>query len=210
MSFMFILNNLSVIKDFVLMIVSVIGAFVALKGLSTWNRQLKGSVEYDLARRLLKSTYKLRDAMRGVRNPFMTNQEMPEPPLEHGEDMKYEQIRHYGIEKAYLARWDKVNDIRTELQADMLEGEAIWGADLYPVFKDLFDLHLELFRNVRNYVEASNPNINSAIREATQIAMRKNRDVLYDMSADEPDEFTKDVTKALGKIEAYLKPHLRK
>lgn len=52
-------------KDIVLMLAAVVGAYVALRGLSTWNRQLKGGAEYELTRRLLKCTYRLRDATQG-------------------------------------------------------------------------------------------------------------------------------------------------
>lgn len=211
MSLIIVLQQyLPLVKDFILIIAAIIGAYVALTGLYTWSRQLKGSVEYDLTRRLLKSTYKLRDAVRNVRNPVMTSNEMPEPPNENAENMRYDQIRHYGIEKAYQARWDQVYEIRRELQADMLEAEAIWGTAVYDVFKGLFDLQTELFINVRNYIGVSNPDLNQAIRDALHKAMNQKRDVLYELSADEPDEFTKDVSAAIAEVETYLKPHLKK
>jgi hypothetical protein len=40
----------SIAKDTVITLAAAVGAYVALRGLSTWNRQLKGGVEYDLTK----------------------------------------------------------------------------------------------------------------------------------------------------------------
>jgi hypothetical protein len=58
-------------KDVVVAIAAFVGMIVALTGLNTWNRQLKGEVEYELTRRLLKCTYRLREAIQGVRHPMI-------------------------------------------------------------------------------------------------------------------------------------------
>ncbi len=46
---------ISVLKDILLSACAVTGAFVAVKGLNTWRRQLRGQSEYDLSRRILVS-----------------------------------------------------------------------------------------------------------------------------------------------------------
>jgi len=45
---------MSVLKDIVIIFAAISGAVVAILGLSTWKRQLKGKVEYDLAKKILK------------------------------------------------------------------------------------------------------------------------------------------------------------
>jgi hypothetical protein len=95
----------SVGKDVLVAVAAAVGAAVAVLGLNTWNRQLKGSAEYDFARRILKITYRLRDAMTKVRHPAMWAAEMPQPPPEEAKSMSGEEIFYYRHARAYQARW---------------------------------------------------------------------------------------------------------
>lgn len=201
---------ISITKDTVLTVAAVVGAYVALKGLSTWNRQLKGGVEYDLTRRILKCAYRLREAIKGVRNPVMWGNEMPPPPESEASNMSKEQVRHYGLANAYQQRWDKVTEVRTDLQTEMLEAEAIWGRVIYEKFEPIFKLQQELFSSVHAYISACNPNESEQSRAAYQGIMNKQRDILYDLTSENPDEFTQDINRAIKEIESFLKPHLRK
>jgi hypothetical protein len=179
-------------------------------GLSTWNRQLKGGVEYELTRRLLKQTYRLREAIKGVRNPVMWAAEMPAPPADEAADMTKDQIRFYGMSSAYQRRWDKVTEVRTDLQTELLEAEAVWGREVHKQFDPIFKLQHELWVAVHSYVTACNPDASEGMRDVMNKAMRKNRDILYEISGETEDEFSSDITKAIGSIESFLKPHLRK
>lgn len=199
-----------VAKDIVLTLAAVIGAYVALRGLSTWNRQLKGGVEYELTRRLLKQTYRLREAIKGVRNPVMWGGEMPYPNAEEVKDMSREQLRFYGLSNAYQKRWDKVTEVRADLQAELLEAEALWGQEIHNRFEPILKLQQELWVAVHFYITVCNPDAPQHTRDAREKAMSKNRDILYDMSGEAEDEFTSDVTHAVRNIEAFLKPHFRK
>ncbi|MCD4813731.1 hypothetical protein K8S19_08585 [bacterium] len=65
---------------------------VAITGLNTWKRQLKGKFEYDLCRRILVTLFKYRDAIDGVRHPFMYASEKPNPPEKETKSMTYEKF----------------------------------------------------------------------------------------------------------------------
>src|SRR4051812_47421939 len=117
----------AVSKDVVLTAVAMIGAFCAIKGLSTWNRQIKGTAEYELARRLLRCAYRLREAIKSVRNPLMLVEEMPSPPNDDAPFMGNEYRRFYGLSKGYQNRWDKVVEVESELRAELVEAEVLWG-----------------------------------------------------------------------------------
>ena len=203
-------DYVTVAKDIVLIIAAVIGSYVALRGLNTWNRQLKGGVEYELTRRLLKLTYRLREAIKGVRNPIMWGGETPTPDTEEAKDMSPDRRRFYDISNAYQKRWDKVTEVQADLQTELLEAEALWGQDIHSCFEPLLRLQQELFVAVHFYITACNPSESEDVRDAMSKAMRKKRDILYDMSGEKDDEFTNDVNQAIKSIEALLKPHLRK
>ncbi|MHB8471391.1 MAG: hypothetical protein ACYDC8_00810 [Gammaproteobacteria bacterium] len=204
---MCIAEVITVTKDAVLTIGAIVASYVALRGLNTWNRQLKGGVEYDLTRRLLRCTYKLREAMKGVRNPVMFGGEIPNPPEEEGKEMSADERRYYGTSQAYQRRWDKVSEVRNELQTELLEGEVIWGKVIHEKFEPLFALQRELFSDVHSYLVVCNPSEHEDSRRAMSEIRRKHREVLYSGLG---DPFSEDVEKIITDIETFLKPHLRK
>jgi hypothetical protein len=197
-------------KDVILAVGAIVAMYVAVRGLNTWNRQLKGGVEYELTRRLLKCTYHLREAIKLVRNPIMFNNEIPNPPADIAGEMTRDQKRYYGLSEAYQARWNKVTSARDGLQTELLEAEAIWGKVIYDQFEPLFSLQRELYSDVHSYLTVCNPAEHEDSKHAMSEIRRKRREVLYDTSSFEPDPFTDDVEKAITDIETFLKPHLKK
>lgn len=198
----------TLVKDLILSSAAITGAVVAIKGLSTWKRQLKGQSEYELSRRILVTLFKYRDAVAGVRHPVMWAFEMPSPPEDESKNMTREHVRFYGTSKAYQARWDKVQTERTSLYADLLEGEAIWGDELKKLFKVIFNLEHELFTSVRHYIELINPDTKEASKEAIRNIDNKRRDIMYDDLSEEGDEYKSDFQRGVEAIEKYLKPKL--
>lgn len=198
----------TLIKDLILSGAAIAGAVIAINGLSTWKRQLKGQSEYELSRRLLVTLFKYRDAIAGVRHPAMWAYEMPSPPEDESKNMSREHIRLYGTSKAYQARWDKVQAERASLYADLLESEAIWGDELKKLFKTLFNLEHELFTSVRHYVELINPETKEGSKESIRDIDKKRRDIMYDDLSEEGDDYRKDFQLGVEAIERYLKPKL--
>jgi hypothetical protein len=95
-----------IFKDLCLAFAAVGGFVIAVLGLRTWWRELKGKTEYDLARRILIATYKIRDAIQNVRNPFMSTSEYAS-----SESRKTQrETQNEGIAQAYQKRWDSVNE----------------------------------------------------------------------------------------------------
>jgi hypothetical protein len=201
---------IAIVKDVVVAAAAVVGAAVAVRGLNTWNRQLKGGAEYELARRILKVTYRLRDAIKGVRHPVMWAEEMPMPAEAEAAKMSRDDISFYGSSRAYQSRWQKVADVRTELQTELLEAEVLWGSELGKRFQALYKLEHELVVAIRSSVTLSDPKASEARKNAVQKRQAAARDITYDELSEEGDEFTKDVVRAIGPIEEYLKPHLRR
>jgi hypothetical protein len=197
------------LKDLVVTVAAAVGAAIAIHGLRTWNRQLKGSAEYELTRRLLKCTYRLRDAIRGVRNPFMSAAEMPAPSAEERAKMSLDQALHYGSVRGYQTRWDPVVAARSDLEAELLEAEVLWSKEVHAKFKPLFSLQHELAHQLRTHLRATDPSVPEHIRSALQAPLDKEREALYEMPGTE-NSFSIDLSAAVANIEAYLKPRLHK
>lgn len=57
---------ISAVTSFLAAVSAIAVAVIAGIGLRTWTKQLKGTAEYELAKRLLQAVYKVRDAMNDV------------------------------------------------------------------------------------------------------------------------------------------------
>lgn len=198
---------LPIAKDAVIIGAAIVGVYVAIKGLGAWRQQLTGRSDYELSRRILGTLFRYRDAIAGARHPAMWAAEMPAPPEPELGNMSQDELRFYGVSKAYQSRWDKVSEQRTNLYADLLEAEAIWGDELKNIFQRAFDLEHELFTNIRHHVELMNPKTPEATKNAIQKIRKKRRDIMYGEISDD-DEFKEDLTKVISEIEGYLKPKL--
>ena len=198
------------LRDIILTLTAVTGAYVAFQGLRTWEQQLKGSVEYNLARRILKLTYRLRNAIKQTRHPMMLSSEMSLPPDDKAQTMSQAQVSYYGISKAYQVRWEKVSNVIEELNADLLEAEALWGNEAKNIFDELYKLINELNMVIYYHLKAMNPDDTEDNRRAWSNIYRKKRDILYDTLEQGGDQYSKDFSEAIIQIENYLKPHLRK
>jgi len=196
------------IKDIILSIAAITTASVAVYGLSTWKRQHVGHVEYDLARRLLKTSYAIRNAINQVRHPMMWAYEMVEPP-EDGKTYSHQEKKHYGTANAYQKRWEKVQNAKDELNTDLLEAEAILGNEIYKIFKPCKDLESELFSSIQDYLQLINPNESDEMKEVISKSRKKQINILYDDLTDN-NEYRKNYTTAIEEIEKYLKPKLSK
>lgn len=193
-------------KDIVQTVTGVGAVLVAFSGLKTWKRQLKGGVEYELARRLLKSSYQMREALKAVRNPIMFPDEMPFPPTEQAAKMAPDDIRYYGLAKGYQTRWEKVVEVQMRMDTDFLEAEALWGKAVYDWFSKLTVLRHELKDVVYLHVRSIDPKNDLSI-EYDRLK-REKRDILYDLSTSIPDDYTSDVHNAISIIERKIEPYL--
>lgn len=148
------------------------GVALAVVGLDTWRRQLKGTHDFELGRRILKALYGLRDAIRNVRNPFMEGSEAtnPEDPSEPWQAT------------AYQRRWDKVAKERKDLNVALLEAEAVWGPSLKECDVKLHRHTMELFVVIRHYIQSIKE---SAFRDDFT---RDERNILYGLSDDTYDQ----------------------
>ncbi len=194
-------------KDLILAGAAITGSIVAVKGLSTWRRQLRGQAEYELAKRILKLTFQYRDAIYGVRNPFIWKYEMPDPPEEQAKNMSNDQKGFYSTSKAYDNRCNKVTEVRQALYPELLEAEVLWGKKIEEFFKVLFNLEKELYLYIRYFLKLKDPDILIDDKEPFKKIIRNKRDILYDSLSDD-DQFRKDFSSGIEAIENLLKSHL--
>jgi hypothetical protein len=196
-----------IIKDIIISIAATVGAVVAVMGLKTWRKELRGKTEYDLARNLLRTTYKVRDAIQIVRNPFMSAGEYT--PKQEQQDIKTSDDKSDGgLAYAYQKRWEYVSKGLVELDVYTLEAEAIWGSPI-----------LEKVKALRHCVSVLHTHLNSYLRRRHERKYsersadkydEKVESIIYSISDPEKDEYYDDVLDAVKGIESIVRPHLER
>lgn len=139
---------ISILKDVAIGAASLTAAIVAIRGLKTWKLQLVGHEEYELAKRVITSAYKLRDSIQELsRRKWIQN---PKVEAEFNLFETEEEIRLLLIHKMQhdlAAQIAKVKEDKAEFGNLELEVETLWGWPLRDKCKGLLqmaDLALEL------------------------------------------------------------------
>lgn len=196
---------LETISLIVSMLVGAIGVTIAALGLQTWRQQLRGTAEYDLARRVMRAVLEVRDKIAAVRHPVITPGEKAVAldevgstrPLAHDESA--EQL-------VYERRWNALNKARSDLRLELLEAEVLWGPVLKSADEQLGKCVSELFAVVFTELREKSNSASSRIDEATWL---KRQAVFYSgIGPEEKDEFANRVNAAVNAFVTFLAQHL--
>jgi hypothetical protein len=188
--------------------VAALGAVAAAwVGLSTWRQQLRGTAEYDLAKRILRAVLKMRNQISALRNVFIFPDEIEAAFADVGiqrdrDDPKYEARE---TELVYQRRWNFVLQARTDLDVELLEAEILWGTELDHARKLLTACITELWSAILRHVREKQ---DRGFKESTE-AWEKREAVLYQLSGDPlEDPFAQRLNAAIVAFETALRPHI--
>jgi hypothetical protein len=195
-------------KDVVLIITGITGSVVAVKGLSTWRRQLYGQSEYDIARRILKSVYLFREHLINARHPFMSYSPEPNLPKEKLEEMSDKEKKWHSEGQAWEERWKPVAKSRAELDTNLLESEIYWEKTIWDAVRPMVELQAELIVAIEEHLERINPS--DPDPSYTGDEWKRVSKVIYSRSDRNKDEFLDKLLVAVEKVEKLLKPHIKK
>jgi len=179
------------LADIITAIAAFGGLIIAAIGLSVWKRQLRGTAEYELAKRLMLEVYQLRDALRSVRNPFISASEGNEDDTEDTWEIT-----------AYGKRWELVREVLTRFQVTSLEAEVVWD-----------DITKQPSAEIHKPIRQMNATLSAFVRQKKNKSFSEHfyktyDDTLYDKGDD--DKYNTALNKAVKNYEAILKPHLKK
>lgn len=181
----------SAIANSVIALATAGGVVIAARGLHTWRKQLKGTDDYELAKKTLFSVYKLRDGLRYVRQPFLAVGEASSEDAE--KKIPWE-------ESAYLNRWKNVREALVLLETNSLECEVVWG-------KGIPNARMEINRSVGTLNHAVTMFFRQLQDKKWQEDFEKQSSaILYEH--DENDPYNVELNKHIKNFEDILKPHL--
>jgi hypothetical protein len=111
--------DIELIKNIVAILAPIIGLFIAKKGLSTWQRQLKGTRDLELSRKILMALYEIELKINDIRTLPRLNFQFDALVRQKNEDK------------------DALRKHMAELKVGGLEAKAIWDKDFPDLLEDL-------------------------------------------------------------------------
>lgn len=117
------LEGLSIAKDWLTLIIAGFGMCVAWKGLRTWQRQLKGTSQFDVAKRLMLKVYQIRQDIEFCRAPFRTIQIFTHDG--DGKPIPKSEQQYYSSNKEMWSRFNVIVKTLNEIEFLLFESEII-------------------------------------------------------------------------------------
>jgi len=203
---MTILEIIAIIRDIFISLAAIITAFVATIGFKNWKRELKGKAEFEIARGLIRATYKLRDELQGCRSSFFSANEFSEGYQGASSESSPEE-KAQAREYVYRNPWKPVRDALQEFEAHALEAEALWGNEIRSKTNEF----LQCVRELSNAIFAVIQDKASGGEDfkSDKNFAKKMRAKVY-ASGDENGELSQKITNAVNGIEKEVRPHLRR
>lgn len=196
----------TMVKDALVAVAAATTAIVAVMGLSSWNRELRGKAAFDVARSLARATYKLRDELRDCRSPFISGGEYPEGYGGHmGSTSSREEAD--ALSYVYRNRWKHVAEALEPFDTHTLEAEAMWGANI----RSKTDQFRQCLRELRAAIDA-------VVEDTAQGGenFKADRDFAKDMRSKvstysgKDNPLTQRIESSISEIEGELRPYLKR
>jgi hypothetical protein len=200
-------ETISVAKDILLGIAGATTAIVAVLGLRRWRQELEGKANFEVARNLIRATYRLREAIKICRAPFYSIYEFPEDykggPIEPTAEKETRAWAHI-----YKNRWAPVWSALQDFDSNTLEAEALWGSAI----RTKTDV-------IRSCVKELDMAIDAILRDKASgggdFAGDKEygeemKQIAAGTSDDEKNELNQKIAKGIIGVEEELRRHLRR
>jgi hypothetical protein len=200
------LEIMAFIKDLATAIAAGVASIVAIIGLTTWKRRLKGTTEYDLARRVLEATFSLRDAIRYVRNPIIFSNEEYESLKMVYPDVSEEQLDDEYLRKSAVLnrRWEKVLDANYDFDIVSIEAEVLWENEIKDRLNAIHGRVASLYSAIKLYLTYL-----PSERPKDKVVAENFRKIAFG-HRDEEDKFNNELEMRIINVEEYLRQYLRK
>lgn len=196
---------ITIIKDLAIAGAAIVTGTVAIMGLNSWRKEVQGKAEFETARALIASSYKLRDEIAFCRAPFIRAHEFPEGyvPLSGRENAQKEAEAWAHM---YTNRLRPVFEALQEFDANSLEGEVLWGLRCRKATDALrqcvSELNTAIEATITNKAQGGE---DFAADKDFGIKMRR----ITSATRSEENEFSGRITSAVQNIESEVRPHLK-
>jgi hypothetical protein len=192
-----------IVKDIFLAAAAATTAYVAYTGIEKWKTELRGKANFDVARTLIKSVYKLRDEIAYCRSPFISAGEFPEGYAGNlGKRASEEEGQAYA--HVYAKRWQPVSAALQEFDAAILEAEALWGSAI----KERALLMRQAVRELQVSIEAVIDDRYSGGENFKDQEFAKNMRANIWAVKSQENKLSIKIASAIDGLENEIRPHL--
>lgn len=190
--------NWSLTKD-IFSIIGTVGALIiGSLGLFTWRRQLRGTSEYELAKKAVLKAYEVQQSLQAVRNPMLY---LSKEEIEAGRRIEEEQ-------RIYNDRMTLLYEKWAELQTIRLEAKAIWSDSAHNCFNEIQqrigDLRGAIWLHF--WMKGAYAGSGATVDNNPERVIENDK-VVYFVSDD--DEFSQKILNSVEKVEIFFGPKIR-
>jgi hypothetical protein len=186
---------------------AIAAAIAAFLGLSTWQAQNIWVADRELARALLKSIVKLERTVASARSPMFWA----------GETAEFESAakgnRRDASDLAHYARLNSIHAVYQEIEAHMIEAEAVWGAAIDTEWKKVSQELSHFFAETQLYLSwktAGQPRSIEGFFGDEAGRQRNYAKVFVAPGDEEANPFSQSFTSATGDLKSKLRIKLGK
>lgn len=199
------LGWIPIIKDWLTLIVAAVGVCIAWKGLRTWQRQLKGSSQFDVAKRLMLKVYQIRQDIEFCRESYRSI-----PLLTHYKDGKpipQSEQERYSSNREMWDRYNVVAKTRNEIEFILFESEIILDKNVREVFQPVEDICYILRHAINEHIIiVCDPQYkNMSKNEESYNEYIESLRVIYSR---EDDDIQIKINSAVAEFEKVIRPYI--
>jgi len=199
---------IGILKDAIVGSAAIVTAAVALWGVNSWTRELRGRTEFDAALALMRAAYKLREELFASRSPLISSAEYPEgSPLREGlrADTNERWKAHAFL---FNERTAGVRAALSEFDTRTLESEAILGQAVRDAVEPLRGNAFTLFAAIDAYM--GNIASDGEDFKANQEFGRQIRSEVFGTRNAKDNKLSSSILSSVQQLEAFAAPHLRR
>lgn len=199
-----LLGYISIAKDWLTLIIAGCGVWVAWQGLKTWRRQLKGTSQFDVAKRLMLKVYQVRQHIEYCRESYRSI-----PVLTHYQDGKLipesEQER-YSCNKEMLDRYNVVARTLSEIEFILFESEIILDKNVRNIFKPIEDVCYLLRYSIDEYIIVCDPRYKDM--SGSEDSSNQYRELLRVIFSKKNDDIQTKINATVAEFEKLIEPYI--
>lgn len=198
-------------RDLMVGLSAVAATLLAFTGVNAWRRQLKGTAEYQVARKALNAVYAVREALIETRGRFTFPVEWAGRAPEASGREEFDVLI---AAQSYRERLARLGRARAELHLVQQEALALWSEPAKEALEELFGTLDELYATYDQYFEIELLRARRKDREGVEEerdadSLVMNRLLYSRPELDGRDPFGKKIAKAVNRAEEFYRARLK-
>ncbi len=199
-----LLGYISIAKDWLTLLIAGCGVWVAWQGLKTWRRQLKGTSQFDVAKRLMLKVYQIKQDIEYCRSPIRNIALITHDA--EGNPIPKNQQMYASTKKDMWERFDKIVKTFNEIEMLLFEAEIVLDKKVRELFRPISEVCLQLRSSIRKNLAYSDPQRKNC--SDTDAESKKYNELEVIIYAQGGDAIQARVDSAVREIEKFIKPYV--